>query len=140
MNKSLLSTFVFVSQRHEVLPSPGCADFDAGDKAYDRADYKTALKEWRPLADFGDAEAQNKLGVLYALGEGVPQDYIEAARWYRRAAEQGHAHAQYNLGIMYSRGLGLPQDYAQALVLFNRSVAQGIEKAPIRSHVRIEMP
>ncbi len=29
------------------------ADFQAGKEAYDRGDYATALKEWRPLADQG---------------------------------------------------------------------------------------
>ena len=45
----------------------------------------------RVRAEAGDAEAQNNLGVMYANGEGVPQDDAEAVRWYGLAAEQGHA-------------------------------------------------
>ena len=62
-------------------------------------DYATALKEWRPLAEQGDAGAQNILGLMYATGEGVPQDNNEAVRWYRLAAEQGDDRAQYILGV-----------------------------------------
>ena len=61
------------------------ADFDA----YAKGDYATALHAWQPLAEQGDARAQYNLGVMYAEGEGVPQDYKAAVQWYRRAAEQG---------------------------------------------------
>jgi uncharacterized protein len=35
--------------------------------------------------------AQYNLGVMYAIGQGVPEDDAEAVKWYRKAAEQGHA-------------------------------------------------
>ncbi len=79
-----------------------------------RGDYATALRERRPLAEQGNAEAQFNLGNMYRKGLGVPQDYAEAVKWYRKAAEQGYAEAQFNLGSMYYHGYGVPQDYAQA--------------------------
>ena len=66
------------------------ADFQEGYAAYERGDYATALREFRALAEQGDAGAQNNLGFMYSEGKGVPQDYAEAARWYRMAAEQSH--------------------------------------------------
>jgi TolA-binding protein len=33
-------------------------DYDNGVEAYNAGDYQTALQEWRPLADQGDASAQ----------------------------------------------------------------------------------
>src|SRR5689334_6799617 len=75
-------------------------DFKAGVEAYNRGDFGAALKEWRPVAEAGDANAQYNIGMLYARGQGVPQDYRQAAEWYRKAAEQGVAAAQYNLGVM----------------------------------------
>ena len=69
----------------------------------------------RARAEAGDAEAQYNLGVMYASGEGVPQDYAEAVRWYRLAAEQGDAGAQSFLGAMYHDCIGVPQDYAEAV-------------------------
>ncbi len=55
--------------------------FEDGKAAYDRGDYATALKFWRPLAERGDAEAQHNLGVMYDNGLSVQQDYTEAAKW-----------------------------------------------------------
>jgi TPR repeat protein len=73
-------------------------DFQKGLAAAKAGDYATALQEWTPLAEAGDAKAQNKLGVMYDNGLGVPQDYLEALKWFRMAAEQGHADAQHSLG------------------------------------------
>ncbi len=65
------------------LAAPAWAGFDEGVAAYNRGDYATALREWRPLAEQGDASAQLNLGSMYDAGVGVSQDYAEAVRWYR---------------------------------------------------------
>ena len=61
----------------------------------------------RASAEQGDASAQNRLGIMYEAGRGVPQDDAEAVRWWRLAAEQGYAYAQTNLGGMYGAGRGV---------------------------------
>ena len=83
-----------------VLPAVSASgqDFDKGLTAAQSGDYATALREWTPLAEQGNAAAQTNLGVMYDNGQGVPQDYAAAVRWYRLAAEQGYAAAQSNLG------------------------------------------
>ena len=88
------------------LAAPAWAGFDEGMAAVRSGDYATALREWRPLAERGHADAQHNLGVMYFKGNGVPQNYAEALNWYKRAAEQGLASAQNNLGAMYSDGHG----------------------------------
>ena len=70
------------------------------------------------------------MGVMYAKGKGVPEDYQEAVKWCRMAAEQGEAKAQYNLGRMYYEGKGVPEDYVKAYAWMNLAGAQGDEKAP----------
>ena len=110
--------------------------------AYQRGDYGTALRIWRPLADQGNAEAQSNLGFMYEKGNGVAQDFKEAvrlcrtcgspcasARRYRIAAHQGFATAQFLLGMMYLRGEGLAQDYEEALRLLLIAAKQGNEGA-----------
>ncbi len=69
------------------------------------------------------------LGVLYAKGEGVPQDDEQAAKWFRLAAEQGNGNAQFNLGLLHGEGQGVPQDVMQAHMWWNLAAAQGIEQA-----------
>ena len=80
-------------------------DLNKGLNAASNGDFATALKKFKPLAEQGHMFAQFYLGVMYGLGQGVPQDDKEAVRWYRLAAEQGLADAQSNLGIMYQKGL-----------------------------------
>ena len=55
--------------------TPASADYQEGLAAAMRGDYETALREWKSLADEGDASGQNGLGWLYAKGYGVQQDY-----------------------------------------------------------------
>jgi len=107
------------------LAVPAWADYKAGEDAYNRGDFATALREWRPLAEQGDALAQYNLGVLYRKGRGVPQDDVQARQWYEKAAAQGQAKAQYNLGTLYLNGGGVPKDYQQALRWFRMAADQG---------------
>lgn len=108
-----------------VCTEPVWAGFEEGLAAYDRGDYATTLKEWRPLAEQGDPTAQHHLGWLYVIGHGVPQDYQEAVRWFRKAAEQGDRDAQANLGSLYLLGDSLPQDYTEALKWLRAAADQG---------------
>ncbi|QIC72349.1 sel1 repeat family protein [Acinetobacter indicus] len=62
----------------------------------------------------GDMTAQYNLGVMYANGQGVTQNYSKAFEWYSRAAAQGDADAQYRLGLMYASGQGVTQNYSKA--------------------------
>lgn len=88
-----------------LLPSPSLAqDLAAGLMAARNGDFEAALKEWKPLAEQGDVDAQFNLGQMYANGLAVSQDDTQAAAWYRKAADQGDVTAQSNLGLMYSKG------------------------------------
>jgi len=111
------------------LAAPAWADFKAGENAYHRGDYATALREWQPLAKQGHAVAQYKLGLLYANGRGVPKDEAQARQWFEKAAVQGHADAQVNLGILYDYGRGVPQDLKMAVRWYRRSANQGNDLA-----------
>ena len=107
------------------LAAPAWAGWDEGVAAYKRGDYETALREFRPLAEQGDARAQTNLGDMYADGRGVAQDYAEALKWYRLAAEQGDAHTQANLGVMYAEGQGVARDDAEAVKWFRLAAELG---------------
>ena len=99
-------------------------EFQVGLDAAERGDYATALREWTPLAEQGDAKAQYNLGVMYENGQGVPQDYKTAVKWFTLAAEQGYDFAQFNLGLMYNNGEGVLQDYATARKWFTLAAGQ----------------
>jgi len=117
---ALSATFVVL-----ITAVPALADFQAGLDAYQKGDYPGAAKEWRPLAEQGDPEAQYNMGLLYLDGKGVPQSPAEAANWFRRAAEQDYEKAQHNLGAMYGSGQGVKRDYIQAYKWLNICAAKG---------------
>ena len=81
-------------------------------------------RQWyEKAAAQGLAQAQHNLGLLYANGHGVPQDYATAWGWYEKAAAQGNAEAQTNLGWLYANGKGVPTDYAKAYMWWSLAVA-----------------
>jgi uncharacterized protein len=108
-----------------ILTVPALADFKTGLDAYQKGDYVSAAKEWRPLAEDGSAAAQLNIGLLYLDGHGVPQDYNEAAMWLRRSAEQDNTEAQHELGALYGSGKGVKRDYVQAYKWMNICAAKG---------------
>lgn len=121
------------SSRHLVFPflfamlfaAPCHAGLKEGLAAYDKADYAKAERELTPLAEKGDAKAQNKLGRMYSLGQGVPKDTRAAAEWFLKAAEQGVAEAQSMLGYMYLVGDGAPQSNGKAYEWLHKAAEQG---------------
>ncbi|MGQ0660105.1 tetratricopeptide repeat protein [Sphingosinicella sp.] len=72
----------------------------AGVDAWQQGNYEEAVRQWRPLADRGDADAQYNLAQAYKLGRGVPLNMTLAEQWYERAARQGHEQAGANLGLI----------------------------------------
>ena len=80
--------------------------------------------------------AQYNLGVMYANGDGVPQNYSEAMKWYRRAADQGDPDAQYNLGLMYASGDGVPSNYVTAYAWVDIAVASENSSADLHLAAR----
>lgn len=108
-----------------VLGTAARADVKTGVDAWSRGDYPTAIKEWRPLAINGDADAQFNLGQAYKLGRGVPVDFKLAEGWYRKAADQGHFQAEDNLGlILFQNG-----DRAKAMPYIEKSANRGEPRA-----------
>ena len=72
-----------------------------------------------------EALAAFRLGVRYAFGDGVAQDYQKAAEQFRIAAQQGLPDAEYNLGALYDGGLGVPRDAVRAVIWYHSAAEQG---------------
>ena len=97
MNKSLLKKLGLVVVVVALVFSVSQSAWGWYHEGYDAVgwgDYATALKEWKPLAEQGDADAQYLLGLMYRNGLDVPEDYKLAVEWYRKSAEQGIKHAR----------------------------------------------
>jgi hypothetical protein len=83
-----------------------------------------AFKAMRRRAETGEAEAQFRLGVMYAYGRGTVRDEIEAASWLHKAAGQNHITAQMRLGLMLARGAGVAKDEAEAAEWLRKAAEQ----------------
>jgi uncharacterized protein len=94
-----------------------------------RAEKEASAKELRKLAEEGNVTAQNRLGLFYKFGRGVPQNYGQAKRWFEEAAKQGHAGAQINLGILYLQEDAPPRSPQMAIFWFSRAAEQGVVPA-----------
>ncbi|MRX07638.1 sel1 repeat family protein [Pseudoduganella sp. FT25W] len=124
MKKFILAMVVALGWQQAAM-----AGFAEGATAYNNKNYAVALKEIRPLAQAGNADAEHLLGLMYYMGRGVPQDYKIALEWHRKAALKGKADAQYVVGAMYYTGNAVIQDHKQAVGWFRKAAEQGHPQA-----------
>lgn len=113
--------------------APAWADnttqFEQAMAAYNAGNYKQAFHLLQPLAQQGDAMAQNNLGLMYRDGQGVAKNDKQAVAWFQKAANHGDAAGQHNLGEMYEKGQGIAQNYQQALAWYQKAANQGVAQA-----------
>jgi len=76
-------------------------DLAKGKAAYKAQDYKAALKELKPLAEAGNAEAQLYYSRILGGGWGVSANVPLSLKWLHKAVAQGLAEAQYELGLYH---------------------------------------
>ena len=77
---------------------------EKGTKAYEARQYLEAMTAWKRAAASAHADAQFRIGQLYARGEGVARSVPDAVQWYKAAAQVGHTEAQFNLARIYIDG------------------------------------
>jgi localization factor PodJL len=83
----------------------------------------------RSAAVAGNPAAEYEVGLRFAEGRGLPQNFEDAARWLARAADRGLAPAQYRLGSLYEKGQGVKKDLMEARRLYLAAAQQGNAKA-----------
>lgn len=108
---------------------PGCSQDHGPEQAFREGDYQRAFQLWLPMAEAGNSEAQNRIGMLYYLGLGVEQDFTRASEWYMRAAKAGHPGAQRDLGLMYESGRLGRRDFEKAYMWLYAAYQQGNENS-----------
>lgn len=106
-------------------PRTAFAGYDEGLRAFERADYAAAMREFEAAGDAGHAGALYYLGRMYLMAEGAPADYKRAVRYLGRAAALGNANAQFYLAVLNYRGIAVPRDYAKAVKWYSAAAAQG---------------
>jgi hypothetical protein len=90
--------------------APSSAEANTSDDTYITANFKDLQK----LAGQGNVRAEYALGMRYASGEGVKQDYHQAMHYFLRSAEAGDLRGQAKAATWFWAGRGVNQDYSKA--------------------------
>ncbi len=130
-----------------VAPAAEAQSVKAGVEAWQRAEYESAVKIWRPLAEAGDADAAFNLGQAYRLGRGVPISLAAAQTWLERAARKGHLDAQTTLGLLLFNGgnrvsglrwlrTAAEEGEPRALLIYGTALfnGDGVVRDPVRAY------
>lgn len=105
-------------------PNDGELLFSLG-VAYDTLEeYEKAFEAYSKAAKQGEARAQNNVGAMYEMGEGVTQNTTKAIEWYTKSANQGDSDAQYNLGALYEQGELVKRDYKKSAEWYTKAANQ----------------
>ena len=91
-----------------IIPFIAFAEIENARDLMEASKFKEAMQELLPAARSGNAEAEELIGIMYALGLGVERDDIRAFEWYLRSSLKGHPGAQSGIGWYYEIGRGLP--------------------------------
>ncbi len=114
------------------LSSPARADLEAARDLMEAGRFEAARAALAPAARSGNAEAEELIGVMHALGLGVPRDPRRAFEWYLRAAMKGHPGAQSGVGWYYETGLGMEApDLVRAYMWYVLSTVGGDPDAAV---------
>ncbi len=107
---------------------PGSPEAQANE-AYLKGDFAQARAIWQHLAESGDGQSMNNLGVLYDLGLGVEPDEGRALHWFAQSAAAGHPSGMSNYGRMLEQGRGIEADPHEAARWFDLAARQGQPEA-----------
>ena len=115
-----------------LLAAPAAAEIEEARDLMEAGRFIEAREALWPAARSGNADAEELIGVMYAMGLGVEQDYTRAFEWYLRSAMKGHPGAQSGLGWYYEVGRGLPApDLVRAYMWYTLSAIGGDPDAAI---------
>jgi TPR repeat protein len=94
--------------------------------------YKKAYIIFRTLAENGDAEACNAIGMMFRYGIGLKQNDEKAHDFFQKAADRGYAKAAYNIGLLYKNGHGVEQDLSLSMNWFEKANEMGYKNTNYR--------
>ncbi len=107
------------------------ADLEDARDLMEVGEFEAARAQFEVLARSGNADAEELIGVMYALGLGVEQDDERAFEWYLRASMKGHPGAQSGIGWYYELGRGIEApDLVRAYMWYALSAIGGDVDAP----------
>ena len=114
------------------MATPALSEIEEARDLMEAGRFEEAREALLPAARSGNADAEELIGVMYALGLGVERDPERAFEWYLRSSLKGHPGAQSGLGWYYELGLGMPApDLVRAYLWYGLSAIGGDPDAVI---------
>ena len=114
------------------IPSIVFAEIENARDLMEAGKFQEAMEELLPAARSGNADAEELIAVMYAMGLGVERDDVRAFDWYLRSSLKGHPGAQSGVGWYYEVGRGLPApDLVRAYTWYVLSAIGGDPDAAI---------
>ncbi len=115
-----------------VFPTIVFGEIENARDLMEKGEFEQAMKELLPAARSGNADAEELIGIMYAMGLGVERDDVRAFDWYLRSSMKGHPGAQSGVGWYYEIGRGMPApDLVRAYTWYVLSAIGGDPDAAI---------
>ena len=95
---------------------------------YSLEEYNKAFEYFQIGANNGDLDSIYHLGLCYAKGLGVKQDFLLARIQYEKAAKEFESRSLYNLSLYYRNGITVNQNIELADRLLEQAYEHGFKK------------
>ena len=90
--------------------------------------YQAAKELFEKGSQLGDLDCIYHLGLFYAKGLGVRQDFSQAVKYYQMGAKELEPRCLYNLSLYYRNGVVVEQNIELANKLENQAIERGFKK------------
>ena len=115
-----------------VIAAPALSEIEQARDFLETGQFNAAYNALWPAARSGNADAEELIGVMYAMGLGVERDDQRAFEWYLLSSMKGHPGAQSGVGWYYEVGRGMPApDLVRAYMWYTLSAIGGDPDAAI---------
>jgi len=95
-----------------------------GELYWEQKKYKQSLKWYKRCVD-SYTYCSFYMGLAFANGYSVPQDYKNAIHWYSKSAKDGNKDSARNLAWLYETGKGTNIDYKSAFYWMSKAASSG---------------
>lgn len=91
---------------------------------WEQVEDSISIERFRKRASQGDPEGCYRIGLVFARGKAVSQDFVAASQWFHQAANVGHSGAQTSIAWMCELGMGVERNEQLAIEWYLRAARQ----------------
>lgn len=126
MSKDLSIALSLLKKAYELGEVSVCSSL--GKICYQLHNYEDAFYYFSLGAAQKDLDSIFYLGLCYASGLGVKQDFSKARFYYEQGANLNEPRCLYNLSLYYKDGVGVEKSEALASSLYQKAIENGFKK------------